>query len=91
MALVNGAHVSISDTRSLRATLAPRSTSTRNGRAFAVQRAIVRELAERERKTGESAASAARRVRDALPRLAVLEQHVWPSVNTWHGVTIGEA
>ena len=57
----------------------------------AARRAIVRELAERERKTGESAASAARRVRDTLPRLAVLEQHVWPSVNTWHGVTIGEA
>ena len=57
----------------------------------AARRAIVRELAERERKTGESAASAARRVRDALPRLAVLEQHVWPSVNTWRGVTIGEA
>lgn len=55
----------------------------------AARRAIVREIAEREQKTRETLAMAERRVREALPRLDVIERHVYAD-NTWHGITLGE-
>lgn len=56
----------------------------------AARRAIVREIATREQTTRETLAMAESRVRETLPRLEVIEQHVWHSLNTWHGVTFGE-
>lgn len=55
----------------------------------AARNAIVRELAEREQTTRETLAMAERRIRETLPRLDVIEQHVYAD-NTWHGITLGE-
>lgn len=55
----------------------------------AARRAIVREIAEREQTTRETLAMAERRVRASLPRLDVIEQHVY-GTGAWHGVTFGE-
>lgn len=51
--------------------------------------AIVREIAGRERKPGESLKDAQSRVRGTFPNLDVIDQHVNVS-GTWYGVTFGE-
>ena len=55
----------------------------------AARNAIVCAIAEREQTTRETYAMAEQRIRRALPRLRVIEQHV-TSINTWRGVTLGE-
>lgn len=53
------------------------------------RRLIVKEIADREQKTGESRLTAERRIRQSLPRLDVIAQDI-DSLNCWHGVTFGE-
>lgn len=56
----------------------------------AARNAIVAEVAAREQTTGETIEDAARRVRVTLPRLAVIDQGIYASLNTWFSVTLGE-
>lgn len=51
--------------------------------------AIVSAIADREQKTTETRANAEHRIRTSLPNLVVIKQGI-DSMNTWHGVTLGE-
>lgn len=51
--------------------------------------AIVDEIVAREQKTAETRANAEHRIRASLPNLVVVKQGI-NSMNTWHGVTLGE-